>query len=306
MKDDIALDWDAVWKRELALNRSTPGFREGTRLWSDREGARRYAARSTDHSHRVAWILQNLNISPGDRVLDIGSGPGTLALPLARAGARVTAIDPAEGMLAELREAALREGIDTITTIHSPWEEIDPARDLAPPYDRVVASFSLTIPDIRPALAMMDAVAAESGSVHIYWFADEPPWEQRYIALWEDLHGAPYHPRPKADCLFNVLYGMGVYADVQMHPIEEITLFSTTEEVIDHLSPRMGVETAEQREILRDYLREHLVPQDGRLALSGRSTYAAIWWRKQASGEELQTCAHHGENEHGNDCQEDR
>lgn len=280
MKDDIALDWNEVWKRQLALNRSTPGFREGTRLWGDRAGARRYAARSTDHSRRVAWILQNLNISPGDRVLDIGSGPGTLALPLARAGARVTAIDPAEGMLAELREAALREGIDTITTIHNPWEEIDPARDLTPPYDRVVASFSLTIPDIRSALAIMDAVAAKSGSVHIYWFADEPPWEQRYITLWEDLHGAPYHPRPKADCLFNILYSMGIYANVQMHPIEENVLFLTAEEAVDHFAPRMGVETAEQREILREYLREHLIPQDGGFALPGRSTYAAIWWQK--------------------------
>lgn len=281
MKDDIALDWNEVWKRRLALNRSTPGFREGTRLWSDREGARRYAARSADHSRRVAWILQNLNVSSGDQVLDIGSGPGILALPLARAGGRVTAIDPAEGMLAELREAALREGIDTITTIHSPWEEIDPARDLAPPYDRVVASFSLTIPDIRSALAMMDAVAAKSGSIHLYWFADEPPWEQRYIALWEDLHGAPYHPRPKADCLFNVLYGMGIYANVQMHPMVEKTLFATVEDAIDHFAPRMSVETPGQREILRGYLCEHLVPQDGRLVLSGRSTYAAIWWQKR-------------------------
>ncbi|NLA38398.1 MAG: class I SAM-dependent methyltransferase, partial [Methanomicrobiales archaeon] len=163
----------------------------------------------------------------------------------------------------------------------SPWEEIDPARDLAPPYDRVVASFSLTIPDIRSALAMMDAVAAKSGSIHLYWFADEPPWEQRYIALWEDLHGAPYHPRPKADCLFNVLYGMGIYANVQMHPMVEKTLFATVEDAIDHFAPRMSVETPEQREILRGYLCEHLVPQDGRLVLSGRSTYAAIWWQKR-------------------------
>ncbi len=282
MKDDIAVDWNEVWKRRLALNRSTRNFREGADLWGDREQARRYAARSeADHARRIAWTLQDLGVSPGDRVLDIGSGPGTLALPLARAGARVTAVDPAEGMLAELRAAAEREGITAITTIHAPWEEINPDRALAPPYDRVVASFSLTIPDIRSALAAMDAVVSKFGSVHLYWFADEPPWEQLYLALWEDLHGAPYHPRPKADCLFNVLYGMGIYANVLMRPMDERTLFATVEDAVDHFAPRMSVETPRQREVLRDYFRRHLLRQDDGLTLVGRSTYAAIWWRKQ-------------------------
>ncbi|MEG3055371.1 MAG: class I SAM-dependent methyltransferase [Methanoculleus sp.] len=282
MKDDIVVDWNEVWRRRLALNRSTRGFQEGADLWSDREQARRYALRSgTDHALRVAEALQDLRLTPGDRVLDIGSGPGTLTLPLARAGATVTAIDPAEGMLIEFREAALREGLTGITTIHAPWEEIDPDHDLAPPYDRVIASFSLAMPDIRAALTMMDAVVSESGSVHLYWFADEPLWERIYLALWKDLHGEAYHPRPKADCLFNVLYSMRIYADVLMRPMDRVTRFPTVEDAVDHFASRMSVETPRQREVLRDYFRKHLIPQEGGLALAGRSTYAAIQWQKQ-------------------------
>ena len=281
MEDHLAPDWNEVWKKRLALNRSTPEFREGAELWSGREQARRYAARSSaGHVRRVAEILGDLAIVPGDRVLDIGSGPGTLALPLARAGAMVTAVDPAEGMLAELRAAAEQEGLtDGITTLRGLWEEIDPSRDLDPPYDRVVASFSLVMPDIRSALAAMDA--ATSGSVHLYWFADEPLWERLYIALWEDLHGAPYHPRPKADCLFNVLYGMGIYANVLMRPFEDSTSFPAIGDAVEHFAPRMSVETPRQRAVLRDYLHEHLVQKGDGLALAGSSTYAAIWWQKQ-------------------------
>jgi ubiquinone/menaquinone biosynthesis C-methylase UbiE len=281
MKDDIAVDWNEVWKRRLALNRSTRNFREGADLWGDREQARRYASRSgTRHARRVSEMVQDLRISPGDRVLDIGSGPGTLALPLARAGALVTAVDPAAGMIAELQAAAEREGITTIITCQGLWEEIDPDRDLEPPYDRVVASFSLGMPDIRLALAAMDAVVSEGGSVHLYWFADEPLWERLYLALWEDLHGAPYHPKPKADCIFNVLYGMGIYPNVLMRPMEDISVFATLEDAVDHFSPRMSAETPRQKAVLRAYFREHLLRQDDGLVFAGSSTYAAIWWQK--------------------------
>ncbi|MDV2481017.1 class I SAM-dependent methyltransferase [Methanoculleus sp. Wushi-C6] len=280
MKEGNLPDWNELWKAGLALNRSTPGFREGAGLWGRREQARQYAARSEPgRVRRVAEILSDLGVSPGDRVLDIGSGPGTLALPLARSGASVTAVDPAEGMLAELRAAAEQEGIGGVTTVRAPWEEIDPDRDLEPPYDRVVASFSLAMPDLRSALAAMDAAA--SGSVHLYWFADEPLWERLYLALWEDLHGAPYHPKPKADCLFNVLYGMGIYPNVLMRPLDGTTLFPAVEDAVEHFAPRMGAETPEQRAVLGDYLRTHLVRRDDGLALAGLSTYAAIWWRKR-------------------------
>lgn len=279
MEDAAALDWNQVWKRRFALNQSTPAFREGADLWRGREQARRYAVRSEANRHaRVAEAVKDLDISPGDRVLDIGSGPGTLALPLARAGASVTAVDPAEGMLAELQAASEREEVTGITTIQGRWEEIDPVRDLEPPYDRVVASFSLSMPEIRSALAAMDAVA--SGSVHLYWFADEPLWERLYLALWEDLHGASYHPKPKADCLFNVLYGMRVYANVLMRPLDGTITFATVEDAVEHFAPRMSVETPEQRRILRDYVREY-VRRDGGVSLTGSSTYAAIWWRKR-------------------------
>lgn len=282
MKADIIPDWNDVWQRRLALNRSTPAFREGADLWDDREQARQYAARPTSkHAHRIAEILGDLDVAPGDRVLDIGSGPGTLALPLARAGALVTAVEPAKGMIAELRAAAEREGLTTITTVHGLWEEVDPTRDLTPPYDRVVASFSLTMSDIRSALSTMDAVASESGSIHLYWFADEPLWERLYLALWEDLHGAPYHPRPKADCLFNVLYGMGIYADVLMRPMSDTAAFATVGDAIGHFTPRMGVKTLRQQEILQDYFHKHLARQDDGLVLPGTSTYATIWWRKR-------------------------
>jgi SAM-dependent methyltransferase len=53
----------------------------------------------------VARLL-DLAGGPGARVADLGAGTGLLAVPLARGGARVAAVEPAAAMLAVLREEA--------------------------------------------------------------------------------------------------------------------------------------------------------------------------------------------------------
>ncbi len=51
----------------------------------------------------------------GSRVLDLGTGPGTIALNLARRGARVTALDPALPMLEATAAQARAEKLEIAT-----------------------------------------------------------------------------------------------------------------------------------------------------------------------------------------------
>ena len=46
---------------------------------------------------------------PAQRVLDVGAGTGRHAIPFARAGAQVTAVEPSAGMLASTRRKAAAE-----------------------------------------------------------------------------------------------------------------------------------------------------------------------------------------------------
>jgi len=54
-------------------------------------------------------LVDKLGPGPGERWLDVGCGTGSVALRAARAGAAVTAIDPAEPLLEQARENAVRE-----------------------------------------------------------------------------------------------------------------------------------------------------------------------------------------------------
>lgn len=54
----------------------------------------------------VAFLFEELDLSEGDRVLDVGCGTGRHAIRLAEKGIRVTAIDLSAEMLTVARKAA--------------------------------------------------------------------------------------------------------------------------------------------------------------------------------------------------------
>ncbi len=76
--------------------------------WSDGDYSRT-AVRLEPVAKRV---VQQLGIDVGQRVLDVGCGTGNAALAAARAGAVVTAVDPAAGLLALAQRRADEERLE--------------------------------------------------------------------------------------------------------------------------------------------------------------------------------------------------
>jgi len=272
-------DWNEIWKARQHLHESSKHFDDPSHNWNTRENAERYDSTSrSEYDERVVTTINGLDITRESRVLDIGAGPGTLAIPLAPRVKEITAIEPGEGMAAILNERMKKDGVTTITIIRKRWEDIVPASDLAQQYDVVIASLSLTMEDIRLALQKMDTVSR--GSVYLFWFVDMPFWERMYADLWEPLHGLPYYPGPKADCLFGVLYQMGIYANVEMLPLKKEYRFATTDEMTAFFRRRFNVTRPEQERVLERYLKPLVRIEGSEIVISGDSTFAKIWWRK--------------------------
>ena len=273
------IDWNEVWKARQERHESSKHFDDPSHNWDRRENAIRYDTSSrSEYDVRVKTTLSGLPLTPSMRVLDIGAGPGTLAIPLAPLVLEVTAIEPGEGMVAILNDHIGKNGINNITCIQKLWEDIDPARDLAGTYDLVIASLSLTMHDIRAALEKMDS--ASCGYVYLYWFTDPPFWERMYVDLWPELHGETYHPGPKADCLFNVLYQMGIYPNVEMLALDKEYRFATKKEMQAFFRPRFAAKTQKQRRVLDKYLAPLIRIEGDEVVISGDSTLAKVWWKK--------------------------
>ncbi|MDO8873123.1 MAG: class I SAM-dependent methyltransferase [Methanoregula sp.] len=272
-------DWNEIWKARQRLHESSKRSDDPSHNWNKRENAERYDSTSrSEYDERVVTTIKGLDVTKESRVLDIGAGPGTLAIPLAPRVKEITAIEPGEGMVAILNERMKKDGISNITIIRKRWEDTIPASDLSGQYDVVVASLSLTMEDIRLALKKMDAVSR--GSVYLFWFVDMPFWERMYADLWEPLHGLPYYSGPKADCLFGVLYQMGIYANVEMLPLKKEYRFTTTDEMTAFFRRRFGVKTPEQERVMDAYLSPLMRQVGDEVVISGDSTLAKIWWKK--------------------------
>ena len=268
-------DWNTVWMAMKERQRATPGYLSGTEFFGRAENVERYrklaAARYDGYAERQ---LATMAISPGATVLDIGAGPGTLAVPLARRGCRVTAVEPSAPMRQALHEHALHEGV-TVAIIEEPWETVNPTA-FTGPFDVVIASYSLMMVDLRAALAKMHAVC--HGRVHLFWPLTPPGGREIERSLWPAIHGADYPPEPMADCVWNVLFQMGIMASLEAEYTQAEHRFHDLDEAITEFRDWLNCPDGEDS-VLRFTL-GRLLPRsaDGEYRLDRSSWNAAIHW----------------------------
>ncbi|WP_440956577.1 class I SAM-dependent methyltransferase [Methanosarcina sp. Mfa9] len=280
MIDWMGTDWNAVWRERYEENIRCRGSGECASIWESLEKARSFLNQSRENPDRIRHVIGGLPVGPESRVLDIGAGPGTLSVPLAGVAAHVTAVEPAAGMAEVMAEYAEEEGVSNLKIVRKRWEEIDPATDLDGQYDIVVASYSLGMPDVRAAVKTMCEVS--SRCVYLFWFAGTTNWEQAMVDLWPKLHGKEYRRGPKADVLFNVLYSMGIYPNVETSRMEHVRRFPDLEAAVAEFGEQYGVNNTEQEALLREYLGGVLSENGDDFLLSGMTTRVKLWWEVDA------------------------
>lgn len=278
MIDVNSIDWNAAWKKPEGEEGRKLGFISCGRRWSDIDRCRRFNnAMKEDNWAGSRARIAAMDLKPDSRVLDIGAGPGTLAIPLSGIVSQVTAVEPSDAMRSCLLENIAHDGISTISVVPKKWEDVDIWQDLSLPYDVVVASYSLGFPDLRCGIEKM--VAASSRYVYIFWFADMmSPWQRNYGEIWEQLYGIPRPGGKKPNIIYNLLHQMGIYANIDIWKEESIHRYSNLEEAIADQKEGLHLTTPEQEEILRDFLDKKLIQENGTVVLRELTHRAKIWW----------------------------
>ncbi len=175
-------------------------------LQFDDEGARRLEAVYTtaDVVAQRREVRAALSLQPGERVLDIGSGPGFLTAEMAREvgpGGRVAGVDPSDSMIAMGRRREPEPPAAPIELVTGGAEAL-PFADGA--FDAVVSTQVLEyVEDVAGALAEARRVLRDGGRLLVLdtdWsslriFTRDPERMARVLEAWSEHLVDPHLPR---------------------------------------------------------------------------------------------------------------
>lgn len=139
--------------------------------WNSRLAARVSGAETT---------LDRMEIRPGERVLEMGPGPGRLLIPAARRvlpGGAVVGLDIQRGMLERLKARAVAEGLTNLSVIHG-----DATRPHVRPgtFDLVFLCTVLgEVPDREAALSQARAALKPGGRLAVTEMFGDPHYQTR-------------------------------------------------------------------------------------------------------------------------------
>ncbi len=270
--------YNEIWNRNYLRNSQKKGYESSADRFAKKENAENMLNSLLQGTmQRAGDQLASLDFEPGSTVLDIGAGPGTLAVPLAKKGCRVTVVEPSAAMADCMNLYAKHMGVTAdIPVIPTIIENLVPERMES--CDYVISSFALATPDLLSALQKMNALAKKQ--VHIFWFVDSPPWVQVEEELRTLIHlEEPPVVRSYANLIWNCLYEEEIYANMTIHPMKSQNEYDIFEDAQNEYFRRLATAHADQKRIISAHLKKYLIQlENGKFRLPDTGSYAHIWW----------------------------
>jgi SAM-dependent methyltransferase len=136
----------------------------------------------------IRRVIALAGLLHGDAVLDLGSGPGLLAVPFALAGMDVTAADPEPAMLEAAGAAARAAGVQ-LSLWHGGSYDLTPAMG---PFRLAAIGRAFHWMDRAATLLMLDRIVAPGGAVAFFHDSHPDLAENRWFKILRevtDRHG---------------------------------------------------------------------------------------------------------------------
>lgn len=154
-------------------------------------------------------LIEKLGITPGMKVLDLGCGDGTTALPAARLGAHVQGVDIARNLVEAGNKRIKEEGLNNITIREGDATDLHDIQDET--FDLVVSIFgAMFAPKPFEVAQELVRVARRGGKIVMgNWIPNDPTLVAQILKI-----SSAYAPAPPQGFISPMLWG------VESHVIE--------------------------------------------------------------------------------------
>lgn len=242
-------------------------FDERARIW-DR------AMRGNSESGYVDELLESMNLSKDMTVLDVGCGSGIVAVPMAKHVRWVTAVDSASAMIDLTKEYAAEAGVRNLTLVNKDWLQVEIGKDIEP-HDVALASRSLQALEPTRFLSLLDESAKKRCFISVGTGSREDDAEICNVL------GIEYKPPPSHIIILNLLYEMGILADVEIHSMPVTRWYQDIDEAVSFLLRGRPLKKAAINK-LKTHFKKRLPFSDGRYWRVIHAPWALISWKKGA------------------------
>ena len=260
------VDWLGFWAEKLSTkvdkdwDKAAPGFYKRTRK----------------EDYQIA-LFDKLILDESDTVLDVGCGEGSVTIPIAKRVKKVIGVDSSPKMLEYLEKRANDNDIDNIETILKPIEDI--TYDEIGDVDVVVCSRSLNgIIPIDEVLTELNKIANKYVFITIFG-----PENKKIEKDFDRELGIKTEDFPNYNYFFNILFNLGIYANVERFDLNNYREYNNIEEAMDNGKFRLDMYSDEEKELLKDYL-ERILTYDNETGkyynVKDKADWIMIWWKK--------------------------
>ncbi len=236
-------------------------------------------------------VLRSL-ARPGETWLDIGSGGGRFALPLALLAREVICVEPSPAMIGVMEEGMRDHGIANIRIVPERW----PLSTVASP--DAGASHTGAADRVAADVALLAHIGYDIAQIGPFLDAAEAAARRRCVAVmgegamttvatlfWEPVHGEPRVALPALPELVTLLLARGRLAEIRLVDRTPPTFGSMTE-LMAMARRQLWVRTGSDKDArLTELVEAQAEERDGRLALEWAPTRIGIvTWQPHPAG----------------------
>lgn len=262
-------DWNQLWyqakKNKSWKTKKAPDWDEKAASFAERTSASIYTEK----------FLKLLNPQPSWSVLDVGCGPGTIALPLSKKVNELSCLDFSKNMLAILEGKIEGKKIKNIKTYHASWEDDWQKLKIAS-HDIAISSRSLAVDDLKKALQKLSSHARKL--VVITDRVRHGPMDpDAFAAIGRRLESGP-------DFVYtlNILFDMGFLPTLNYITLEKELHYAGHEEALSSYTWMFKDIDENEKKLLREYINSISKVNEGGIITITRPQppiWAFITWR---------------------------